>query len=66
MKNVNRLQKLQNKAAKLIFRKRRRDHATPLLNKLHWLPVSQRILYKTCVIVYKSLIHQSPEYISNS
>ena len=34
------LQKMQNHAVRLIFRKNRHDHVTPVLKKLHWLPVS--------------------------
>ena len=39
---INRLQHLQNWAAKLIFCASKHDHATPLLKKLHWLPVKER------------------------
>ena len=35
----NRLQLVQNAAAKLITRKKKFDHVTPLLEELHWLPV---------------------------
>jgi hypothetical protein len=62
---MKRLQCLQNKAARVIFMKRRRHSASPLLSKLHWLPISQRIDYKICVHVYKSLIFMSPPYIHN-
>ena len=37
---IARLQKMQNHAVRLIFRKNRHDHVTPVLKKLHWLPVS--------------------------
>ena len=63
--NVNRLQKLQNKAAKLIFKKKRRDHVSPLLKELHWLPVSERVIFKTGLLTFKSLMHTSPKYISS-
>ena len=35
----NRLQLVQNAAAKLKTRKKKFDHVTPLLEELHWLPV---------------------------
>ena len=38
------LQKLQNFAAKGICGKSMRDHATPCLVYLHWLPVRFRIV----------------------
>ena len=41
-----RLQKIQNHAAKVVFRQSKDDHVTPLLKKLHWLPGKERILFK--------------------
>ena len=41
--DLNSLQKLKNKAARLIHKKPKYSHATPLLTDLHWLPVDQRI-----------------------
>ena len=49
--HLNRLQRLQNWATKLIFH----DHATPYLNRLHWLPVKERIQSKILVYVFKCL-----------
>ena len=57
---------LQNKAARLIYLQPMRADATPLLQELHWLPVKQRIAFKTCTIMYKSLTNISPQYISQS
>ena len=36
---IARLQRVHNNAARLVMTKRRRDHVTPLLKELHWLPV---------------------------
>jgi hypothetical protein len=58
------LQRVQNAAARLVLGLKRSDHITPALKKLHWLPVRQRIQYKLSVLVYKSLNHQSPEYLT--
>jgi len=33
-----------------------RDHITPALRELHWLPVAQRIEYKLCLLVHKALV----------
>jgi len=38
---MRRLQAVQNAAARLIIGTRRRDHITPILRQLHWLPVRQ-------------------------
>ena len=40
------LQRVQNKAARIVLEAQRRSHASPLLRTLHWLPVQQRIDYK--------------------
>ena len=51
--DYNRLQRIQNSAARLILNKRKKDRATPLLKKLHWLPVRARCQYKVAVLVYQ-------------
>ena len=62
---IKRLQSVQNNAARLIFKKKKRDHITPLLKELHWLPVKERIDYKICLLCYKSLNNMAPAYLSN-
>ena len=49
---INKLQMTQNSAARLIMRQRRRDHITPVLIALHWLPIRYRILYKVLVLTF--------------
>lgn len=61
--DMQRLQRVQNRAAKLIFKARKHDHVTPLLNELHWLPVRARIVFKVLMIVYKCFHHNSPSYL---
>ena len=46
------LQKVQNCSARLIFKTSKRTHASPLLNKLHWLQIAQRIEYKVSSMCY--------------
>ena len=43
---LKKLQLVQNNAARLVLKKKKYDHITPLLKNLHWLPVNQRIVYK--------------------
>ena len=52
-KLIEKLEKIQNTAAKIIFKAKKSDHVTPLLMKLHWLPVSARIEYKIALLVFK-------------
>ena len=42
LKQISRLQSVQNNAAKLVLRKSNFDHVTPLLQELHWLPIKFR------------------------
>src|SRR5215469_8660469 len=54
--SIRRLQLVQNSLARVIFSMaKKRDHITPLLHELHWLPIEQRIIYKTAVITFKVL-----------
>ena len=62
---LKRLQIVQNDAARLILKKRRREHATPLLASLHWLPIRQRIIYKIVVMCHKCMYSHAPCYITD-
>ena len=62
---LQKLQRLQNSAARIIHRLSKYDHVSHTLYKLHWLPVSKRIQYKILVLVYKSLHGAAPSYLSN-
>ena len=62
---LDRLQKVQNAAARVIFQIPKFDHITPALIDLHWLPVTFRVQFKLLFFVYKSLRNQSPPYIKD-
>ena len=47
-----RFQRIQNRAARLVCSEPALSHATPLLRRLHWLPVARRITYKLCVLMF--------------
>jgi len=59
---IQRLQSVQHAAARLVTGASRRDHITPVLRQLLWLPVKQRIDSKLAVLVYKSLHGLAPPY----
>ncbi len=42
-----------------------RNHITPTLRSLHWLPVSFRIEFKILLLVFKCLHGTAPIYLSN-
>ena len=58
------MQKVQNAAARLILRAPRHQHCTSLLQQLHWLPISERIKYKTACMCYNSITGSAPSYLS--
>ena len=59
------LQRVQNIAARLITGRSRRDHITPVLKNLHWLSVKLRITFKISLLTYKILNGQSPSYLTS-
>ena len=62
---IQRLQTVQNCAARLVSCKPRYARATPILRELHWLPVESRIILKILLLVYKSLNNLAPAYINS-
>lgn len=62
---IKRLQRIQNRAARLVTRTPIRHHITPVLHSLHWLPVQTRIHYKVIVYVYKALNGLAPDYLAD-
>jgi hypothetical protein len=65
-KDIARLQRLQNRAARIIFQVPRRQSASPLLDSLHWLNIDKRIKFKILLYIYKALNGLSPVYLSDS
>ena len=61
---IDKIQRVQNAAARLISGTKKYASITPILIKLHWLPVIARIEYKILLTVFKSLNNLAPEYIS--
>ena len=59
----DKLQRVQNTAARMITGARSSNHITPLLKSLHWLPVEARIHFKILLITYKILNGQSAGYL---
>jgi len=62
---IQRLQSMQNAAARLIFRIRRSEHITPALISLHRLRVPERIYFKLADMTYRSIHGTSPSYLQS-
>ena len=61
---IQRLQRVQNTAARLVSGRRKFDHITPVLKELHWLPVAKRIEFKIALLVFKILHNLAPDYLT--
>ena len=59
---TGRLQRVRNSAARLGLKKRKRDHITPLLNELHWLPVKFRCENNVATLAYRHFDGTLPSY----
>ena len=62
-KTLRKLQLVQNASAKLVMLKNKRDHVTPLLKELHWLPIKYRSKFKILVLTWKILHNMAPKNI---
>ncbi len=62
---INKLQLVQNTAARVLTRNRKYDHISPVLSTLHWFPIKHCIHFKILLITYKSLTGLAPQYLSD-
>ncbi|PIK54068.1 hypothetical protein BSL78_09049 [Apostichopus japonicus] len=65
VQQVNKLQRIQNSAARLITRTKRSEHITPILRNLHWLSVKQHINFKILLLTFKCIHGLAPVYLQN-
>ena len=62
-KQIERLQRIQNQAARMLKRIPRRHHITPVLRELHWLRIHDRIILKILLLTHKAVNNTAPEYL---
>ena len=60
---TDRLQRLQNQCARILTKSPCNEHITPVLMKLHWLKIQDRIIYKMLMLTYKSYYNMAPPYL---
>ena len=58
------LQKIQNFAARLVLLAPRHHHSVPLLEKLHWFPISECTKYKVACMYFSAISGFSLAYLS--
>ena len=64
-RNIQRLQKVQNMAAKLVLNRDKWSSSKESLKQLHWLPIQVWIDFKILVLTHKSLHGKAPGYLIN-
>ena len=60
---IEKLQYVQNSAARLLTGSRKYEHIMPVLRELHWLPVNERINFKVIFITLKAFHGLAPLYL---
>ena len=60
LEHLKKLQQIQNIAARIITFTPRRDHITPILRQLHWLPIKRRIEFKILLHVFRCINGTAP------
>ena len=62
---INKLQKVQNAAARLVSMRRKHESVSDVIKELHWLRIEARIIFKMLVLVFKSYHDMAPDSIVN-
>ena len=60
---THKLQLSHNAAARIINKTRRHDHITPILQELHWLPITKRVQFKVLVHTFKAFHNEAQIYL---
>jgi len=58
------LQSVLNAAARLIYRRRKFDHVSPLLKELHWLRVPECITFWLAALAYRCQHNMAPHHLT--
>ena len=61
--HINKIQRVQHAAARLVTNTPRICHITPILKDLHWLPIKYRIEFKIVLLIFKCLYGLAPQYL---
>jgi len=61
---IQKLQRVQNNAARIVLQAPRRSDVSSLLQTLHWLSVEQCINYKLAVLTFKTQQTSYPQYLN--
>ena len=59
---IERLQQIQNQAARMLKLIPRRNYITPVLRELHWLKIQDSIIFQILLLTHKAVNNTAPEY----
>ena len=62
---MDKLQLVQNFAARIVAKKRKYEHVTPILRSLNWLPVRDQLYFRDAVLDFKCMSGLAPVYLSD-
>ena len=60
---LKQLQSIQNIAARIVTQTPKFEHITPVLRKLHWLPINARIEFKVICLTFRIINGNAPVYM---
>ena len=63
--NIDRVYKLQKRAARVILDADREKRTASLLNQLDWLPFKQEIIMQKCCLIFRQITGDSPSYMTD-
>ena len=63
MNKLQRLQLVQNSAARVICQNKRYTSITPIRYELHWMPINKLYQFKILLLTFKTLNGCAPEYL---
>ena len=63
--NLDKLQRVLNTLACVVTGLHRREHITPALKELHWLPIRASITFKIATVVYRHRERRLPPYLAD-
>ena len=62
-RQLDKLQRIQNIAARIVSGTNKYDHIPPVLKALHWLPIQYRVRYKINLLTFRALSGEAPPYL---
>ena len=63
--DIQKLQHVQNCAAKLILKKNKYNSSVGALKELHWLPITLRISHKILSLTHNCIHRKAPKYLQD-